>query len=151
MVRSYHPCYCRVSEETAGCGDGSAQSCPTIVSSPHPTASAGLGMANKPPLRDTEDIATWMSETPDGLGVDRVHRAGNSLDIDSPVLGRSAYPTGLDPARMPAIRAAWRHAPRWVVSMVWTTKGLPGVKASASAIIRFCMASGMARSWEKRM
>ncbi|MBF6257218.1 alpha/beta hydrolase [Nocardia farcinica] len=31
------------------------------------------------PLRDTEDIATWMAETLDGLGVDRVHLAGNSL------------------------------------------------------------------------
>ncbi|WP_280241571.1 alpha/beta fold hydrolase [Nocardia abscessus] len=31
------------------------------------------------PVRDTEDIATWMAETLDGLGVDRVHLAGNSL------------------------------------------------------------------------
>ncbi|MEV3961431.1 alpha/beta hydrolase [Nocardia sp. NPDC050193] len=31
------------------------------------------------PLRDTGDIATWLAETLDGLGVDRVHLAGNSL------------------------------------------------------------------------
>lgn len=31
------------------------------------------------PVRDTEDIAQWMSEVLDGLGEDRVHLAGNSL------------------------------------------------------------------------
>ncbi|WP_040841433.1 alpha/beta fold hydrolase [Nocardia brevicatena] len=31
------------------------------------------------PVCDTADIATWMAETLDGLGVDRVHLAGNSL------------------------------------------------------------------------
>ncbi|MQY17773.1 alpha/beta fold hydrolase [Nocardia macrotermitis] len=31
------------------------------------------------PVRDTADVATWLCETLDGLGEDRVHLAGNSL------------------------------------------------------------------------
>ncbi|QIS19437.1 alpha/beta fold hydrolase [Nocardia terpenica] len=31
------------------------------------------------PLRDAEDVATWMTQMLDGLGVDRAHLAGNSL------------------------------------------------------------------------
>ncbi|WP_028476358.1 alpha/beta fold hydrolase [Nocardia sp. CNY236] len=74
------------------------------------------------PLRDEADVARWLLEVLDGLGVDRIHLAGNSLGAWPAILTAASYPermaslTMIEPAPAALVKPPWRVLLKFLVA-----------------------------------